>query len=183
MKFQFDRSETKSNKNRDKKGKFVKGNKSAVLSSTVMTDINCLYNDPQCKHKANSRGLCKRHYAVALRCIKKHKTTWKRLVREGKALEARIPFGVNRQRDRKQQQKFFTTKAEDFFEPNKTETPKENSIVPDWRVGRTPNISLREQYRRDIEFMIRKLNALVKSYNEIVDEELKYYKMHDNNNV
>lgn len=49
--------------------------------------MKCLY--PKCGKSVYARGLCLAHYKVARNLVLNKKTTWKFLVKEGKALEAR----------------------------------------------------------------------------------------------
>ena len=108
MKFEF--SNTESKDKRDSKGRFAEGNKSALTQN----DIICLF--PKCRRKSSSRGLCNRHYSMALRCVKNKETTWKRLEREGKATKAKLPFDLE---SRTLQKEWFITKDCDYFKPEK----------------------------------------------------------------
>ena len=49
--------------------------------------MECLIKD--CKEKVQTRGLCKRHYPLAIRRIKQGITTWDELVALGMAVHKR----------------------------------------------------------------------------------------------
>lgn len=51
-----------------------------------MAKRTCLF--PGCKEDPHSRGLCKPHYQNAYRLVTRGKTTWKKLVTDGKATPA-----------------------------------------------------------------------------------------------
>lgn len=45
--------------------------------------VNCLF--PKCAKPVVRRGLCDTHYSTAAQMIHRKKTTWEKLIREGKA--------------------------------------------------------------------------------------------------
>ena len=52
-----------------------------------MESVHCLF--PKCEGKVKIRGLCNTHYIYAYRLVKRNKTTWKALIKSGKALPDR----------------------------------------------------------------------------------------------
>lgn len=45
---------------------------------------------PDCTSETVARGLCKKHYALALHYVKRRKTSWSKLEKQGKVLPSRV---------------------------------------------------------------------------------------------